>query len=89
MPERMSHDPLRRGRLPFQEQIHAFILDLSEAEPLVEPERGIEAFDVDAKGLPAGGGLCLERAHERRPQAAVAVGGQQGDGRNVAAPIMN
>jgi hypothetical protein len=34
---------------------------------------------VNAKRFAAGGGLSLERAHERRPQAAVAVGGQQGD----------
>jgi hypothetical protein len=64
---------------PLHEQINPAIGDRREPEPLVEPARRIEAFDVDAQPLPAGGGLCLERAHQRRPQAAVAVAGQQGD----------
>jgi hypothetical protein len=64
----MSHD-----------QRHAFILDLSEPETLVESHRGIDALDVDAQRRAGGGGFGLQLAHEPRPDAAVAVVGQQRD----------
>ena len=50
-----------------------------EPEPLVEPERRIEAFDVDAQRLVGGRRLCLQSAQQRRPDAAVAVVGQERD----------
>jgi hypothetical protein len=36
---------------PFHEQIDAPIVDLPKPEPLVEPERGIEALDMNAQRL--------------------------------------
>jgi hypothetical protein len=42
---------------PLHEQINPVISDRSEPEPLVEPERGIEPFDVDAQRLAGGGRL--------------------------------
>jgi hypothetical protein len=36
---------------PLHEQINPAIVDLPKPEPLVEPQRGIEAFDVDAQRL--------------------------------------
>ena len=57
---------------PLHEQIHPAIGDRMEAEPLVEPERGIEAFDVDAqqparRSAKSEGGAC------RRPPPLIAV----------------
>jgi hypothetical protein len=39
---------------PLHEQINPATGDRSKPEPLVEPERGIEAFDVDAPRLAGG-----------------------------------
>jgi hypothetical protein len=65
--------------LPLEEQIHTPILDQPEPQSLVEPQRGVEALDVDAERL--GCRLCfgLKLADERRPDAAVAELGQQRD----------
>jgi hypothetical protein len=54
---------------PFQEQIHAFILDLPEAEAFVEPQRGVEALDVDAERL-ARVLLVPQQLKERSPLKA-------------------
>ena len=42
-------------------------------EPLVEPQRGSEALDVDAQRLSGSGRFLLESVQQRRPDAAVAV----------------
>ena len=47
------------GRQPFHEQVDAAVLDLQKPEALVEPQRGIEAFDVEAQ----------QPARPRRPDA--------------------
>ena len=36
---------------PLHEQIHPPVVDLPEHEPRGEPQRGIEAFDVDTQPL--------------------------------------
>ena len=65
---------------PLHEQINPAIGDRMEPEPFVEPQRGIEAFDVDAqRGLAGGRRLCLQSAQQRRPDAAAAGLGQQRD----------
>ena len=69
----------RTSALPLQEQIDAPILDLPEAETLVQPQRGVEALDVDAERLARGLRFGLELTEERGPDAAVAELGQQGD----------
>jgi hypothetical protein len=46
-PRKLRRAPLLRP--PFHEQINPAIGDRSEPEALVEPERGIEALDVDTQ----------------------------------------
>ena len=43
-----SRFALRRGK-PLHEQIHPPVVDLPKPEPLVEPQRGIEALDMNAQ----------------------------------------
>src|SRR5690349_959943 len=40
-----------------QQQIHALVLDLAEAEAVIERERRVHAFDMDRYGLSGGGRL--------------------------------
>ena len=43
------------GAPPLQEQIDPAIVDLPEPEPLAEPQRGIEALDMNAQWLAGSG----------------------------------
>ena len=44
---------------PTQQEIHALVLDLLEPEPLVKPQRGIEALDVDRQRFSGGSRFVL------------------------------
>src|SRR5262249_10222519 len=61
------------ARNPFHEQIDAFVLDLPEAQTLVEPKRWIEALDVDAQRLARGAPFRLQSLQQRRADSAAAI----------------
>jgi hypothetical protein len=67
------------GVSPFHEQIDPFVLDLSKAETLGQPQRGIEALYVNAKRLARGARFGLQLPQQRRTDAAVAELGKEGD----------
>jgi len=78
------------GGATFHQKINAGVADSSEAEALVQWERGIVLFDVNRHWPALFGGLVQQVQHDRAADSAAAVLQQQGnvnDSHLIVAPL--